>query len=25
MHEELAAVLSRMPDERKVVVAGRDF
>jgi adenosylhomocysteine nucleosidase len=25
MHEELAAVLSRMPDERKVVVAGREF
>jgi len=25
MHEELAAVLSRMPDEQKTVVAGRDF
>ncbi|WP_410087727.1 5'-methylthioadenosine/adenosylhomocysteine nucleosidase [Variovorax sp. N23] len=25
MHEELAAVLDLMPDERKVVVAGREF
>ena len=25
MHEELAAVLVRMPDEHKVVVAGREF
>jgi adenosylhomocysteine nucleosidase len=25
MHEELAAVLARMPDEKKTVVAGRDF
>lgn len=25
MHEELAAVLERMPDERKIVVAGRAF
>ncbi|MFZ3121093.1 MAG: 5'-methylthioadenosine/adenosylhomocysteine nucleosidase [Variovorax sp.] len=25
MHEELASVLDRMPDERKVVVAGREF
>ena len=25
MHEELAAVLARMPDEHKVVVAGREF
>jgi adenosylhomocysteine nucleosidase len=25
MHEELAAVLARMPDERKTVVAGREF
>ena len=25
MHEELAAVLARMPDEQKVVVAGREF
>ena len=25
MHEELAAVLSRMPDEQKTVVAGREF
>lgn len=25
MHEELAAVLELMPDERKVVVAGREF
>jgi adenosylhomocysteine nucleosidase len=25
MHEELAAVLARMPDEQKTVVAGREF
>lgn len=25
MHEELAAVLARMPDEQRVTVAGRDF
>ena len=25
MHEELAAVLARMPDEQKAVVAGREF
>jgi adenosylhomocysteine nucleosidase len=25
MHEELAAVLARMPDEQKIVVAGREF
>ncbi len=25
MHEELAAVLERMPDEQKVVIAGREF
>ena len=25
MHEELAAVLARMPDEQKTTVAGRDF
>ncbi len=25
MHEELAAVLALMPDERKVTIAGRDF
>lgn len=25
MHEELAALLERMPDERRVTVAGRDF
>jgi len=25
MHEELAAVLARMPDEQKMVVAGREF
>ena len=25
MHEELAAVLARIPDEQKVVVAGREF
>lgn len=25
MHEELAAVLSRMPDEQKITVAGREF
>lgn len=25
MHEELAGVLARMPDEQKVVVAGREF
>lgn len=25
MHEELAAVLARMPDEKKAVVAGREF
>ncbi len=25
MHEELAAVLARLPDEQKTVVAGREF
>jgi adenosylhomocysteine nucleosidase len=25
MHEELAAVLARLPDEHKTVVAGREF